>query len=242
MSMPAPVQIEPSKNHWLGSARPFNSVVVQLHSHLCDATMIDDLLMANYRKEIQALSAAGNQPALAEKAMHVLSMVSTPEGRRYAFEELMAASKSKNAPSGDAKQSTAVFLSYFPEDSRLRPQAVSFVASSCYEREDYALALEYVGQLKLLAQGNPDLFAGALLTEGLCQVRLSQDKEALATLETIVRSYRQTGVAPKAQFLIGWIHLFAQEPQKARAALQQVIKEYPNTEYATRAQRLLDGL
>ena len=68
------------------------------------------------------------------------------------------------------------------------------------------------------------------------------DDTHVLTLETIVRSYRQTGVAPKAQFLIGWIHLFAQEPQKARAALQQVIKEYPNTEYATRAQRLLDGL
>lgn len=238
--MPAPVETVPPKDRWLGSGRPFAQVVLDLHRHLCDASVIDDLLMANYRKQIQGLSAAGNRSALAEKAMHILSVVSTSEARRYAFEQLMAATG--GAQSGEVKKSIAAFLGSFPEDSRLRPQAVLFAASWCYEREDYALALENVGQLKVLAQGNPDLVAGALLTEGLCQVRLDQNTQALATLGTIVKSYRQTDVAPKAQFLVGWIHLFNQEPQRARAALQQVVKEYPNTEYASRAQRLLDGL
>lgn len=202
---------------------------------------IDALLMANYREEIRALSAAGNRDALAAKALHLLTVLSSADGQRYAFEVLMDAS-GQGPNGGSLRQTVASFLRHFAEGSDSRRRALLFAAHWCYEREDYTSAVETAGKLKAETGDGDELQAEILMIEALCQIRLNQDRQALTTLGAIVKTWGKTTAAPKAQFMIGWIHVFSQENAEARVALQQVVRDYPNTDFATRAKRLLDGL
>ncbi len=240
VSLAVPVLKPPGPgDQWPKSGPLFNTVVVALSRCRCDPDKLDELLVANYRTEIQALAATGKREALAAKALRLLNVVSSTDARRYAFETIMGASGLKRAKPQNA---VAVFLARFaaqPPD--LQRRALLFAASWCYEQEAYSLALGKVAELKALPDNGIDIVAGALMTEGLCRVRLNQPREAQAAFGAVVKDCGRTDLAPKAQFLIGWLHLSNQENKKAKAALQQVVKSYPNTEYATRAQRLLNS-
>lgn len=241
LSLAVPVLKPPGQgDQWPKSGPLFNTVVVALSRCRCDPDKLDELLVANYRVEMQALAIPGKREALIAKALRLLNVVSSTDARRYAFETIMGASGLKRSKPQNA---VAVFLTRFAAQSPdLQRRALLFAASWCYEQEAYSLALAKVADLKALPDNGIDIVAGALMTDGLCRVRLNQPREALAAFGAVVKDFGGTELAPKAQFLIGWLYLSNQENKKARTALQQVVKNYPKTEYATRAQRLLNTL
>ncbi len=225
---------------WPKSSPLFRTVGVALSRCRCDPDKLDELLVANYRTEIQALAATGKREEVAATALHLLNVVSSTDARRYAFETIMGASGLKRAKPQNA---VAVFLARFAAQSPdLQRRALLFAASWCYEQEAYSLALAKVAEVKALPDNGVDIVAVVLMTEGLCRVRLNEPRAALAAFGAVVKDCGGTELAPKAQFLIGWLYLSNQENKKARAALQQVVKSYPKTEYATRAQRLLNTM
>ena len=216
-------------------------MTVEVRPLLCDPAVIDLLLSVNYREEMRLLSAAGKQEELKAKAFRFLTFIAAPAERRYAFGVLMDASLPV-AEKADARKKVDAFLALFPAASNMRRDALVFAASWCYDGEKYDLALEKVAELKALPGNTVEMQAGALMTESLCRIRQNDDPGAQAILGGIVNDYGKTTLAPKAQFLIGWIHIWHEDNQKARAALNQLVNAYPDTEYADRARRLLGNL
>jgi TolA-binding protein len=239
--LPALVKPVVPRNSTDGAGPGLKAVTVEVRQLLCSPSVIDPLLSANYREEMRALSAAGKREELKAKALRFLTVIAAPAEQRHAFGVLMDASLA-SAMKTDVRMRVGAFLASFPEDSDLRRAALLFAASWCYDKEKYDLALEKVAELKALPDNTLEMQAGALMTEGLCRVRQNDSPGAQAIFAGIVKDYGKTALAPKAQFLIGWMHMSNQDNRKARVALRQVVKDYPNTEYAIRAQRLLDSL
>jgi len=102
--------------------------------------------------------------------------------------------------------------------------------------------MELLARFRESLSASPRLAGETLLLEGLCLAQTEDYPQALTKLQLALVQAPDADAAPRAQFLIGWIHLLAQEQQRAEAAFAKVIDKYPGTEYADKAQAMLSGM
>jgi len=149
---------------------------------------------------------------------------------------LAKAQPSTPRPGATTVEST--FLSCFPTDDPRRPVAEYSVALYLYKSNQAQQACDRLAAF-INKEPDGDLQIRAALTLGLCQIRIGQRKEALASLKGLLERAPHAEEAAKAQFLVGWLHMTQQETAEANKAFAAVVRNHPDSPYAEKAGELL---
>jgi outer membrane protein assembly factor BamD (BamD/ComL family) len=73
-------------------------------------------------------------------------------------------------------------------------------------------------------------------------IRSNQNKDGIAALQELISKHPDSGLMPRALYLIGWTCLFDQHNEEAKTNLGELVKTFPDSEYAKKARELLSGL
>jgi tetratricopeptide (TPR) repeat protein len=144
-----------------------------------------------------------------------------------------------NKPPEQADASLQVLAQLVPrlssDDDRHAVQAK--IAAIRLERGEFQAAIE---ELDRAGSGYETMAAG--FTRALALIRLDKSDEALAALEKMEKMPGSDEERARAAFLIGWIHLRADDRPKASAAFERVVDRYPRSTSAKKAKELLPTL
>jgi len=134
-----------------------------------------------------------------------------------------------------------VLLAPKPAGGRSGPAEIYNQALGDYQRGRFDLARQGFDEY---AESYPktDLSDDALYWSAECWSAQKKPREALDTLERLLKAYPQSEKAPSAHLRIGLAHLELGEKAQAIVQLQFVVHEYPNSDEAKSAKQRLRAL
>lgn len=126
------------------------------------------------------------------------------------------------------------FLRDYPE-SKLAPAAAYWLSEAFFKKKEIRKACE----LYLLVQQKYPRSAyteHALLSAGICSIKLSRFKEGRSSLKNLLSEFPESKLAPSALFWLGEAYLASGELKGAQAAFKKITKDFSESEYGDDAQ------